>query len=245
LIAVCGTSGGVGTTTVAINLAAAFAQRDGASAKTACVLVDGSLHFADQRVMLDVPAEATGIVEVAIANDARRPDILLSSLVRYDQGLLFLPGPASPEGGEQVDPERFGQILWALRAMSPITIVDVGRELTEPTLRAFDAARDIVLVTSCQLVALKNARLMLDLLGRLGHGGQKIRLVLNRVGEPGGFSPTEAAGVLDHPFDAQLPDDVPTVHDSLALGRPFSLGTRDTALARAIGDLATLLAKPR
>lgn len=243
LIVVCGTSGGVGTTTVAINLAAALSANGAETGRAICALVDGSLHFADQRVLLNIAADASGIVEVAEAADSMMLDALRLALVRHDPRLAVLPGPASPEGGERISGKRFGEILAALRALHLFTVVDVGRELTEPTVAAFDSADDIVLVTSCDLVALKNTRLMLDLLARLGQSAAKIRIVLNRVGAPGSFSLSEVAGAFDRPFDAQLPDDVSTVREALLYGRPFTLEHRDAPLARAIVNLAVRLAK--
>lgn len=243
LIVVCGTSGGVGTTTVATNLAAALGWTTARSSGTMCALVDGSLHFADQRVLLDITREAPGIVEVATATDSTTLDALRLALIRYEPGLVVLPGSATPEDGDRITGARFEEILKALCSLYPFTVVDVGRELNEPMLRAFDLADDILLVTSGDLIALKNARLMLDLLGRLGQTTAKIRLVLNRVGAPGALPPTEVAGVFDRLFDIQLPEDIPTAGYALVHGRPFTFDRREMPLARAIGNLAALFAK--
>jgi pilus assembly protein CpaE len=242
LIVVCGSAGGVGTSTVATNLAAALGWIGARTDGTMCALVDGSLHFADQRVLLDIAPDAAGLVEVAASLTTR--EALHSTLIRYEPGLMVLAGPNSPESGEGIVGARFGEILKALSSLYPFTVVDIGRELTESTFLAFDLADEIVLVTTLEVIALKNARLMLDLLGQLGRTPAKVRLVLNRVGERAGLSPTEATGIFEHPFEAQLPDDVSTTNYALVHGRPFTLDRRETALARAVIALASLFTKP-
>jgi Flp pilus assembly CpaE family ATPase len=244
LIVVCGSSGGVGTSTVAANLAAALGWAGARSTGTMCALVDGSLHFADQRILLDIPPRASGIVEVAAATDpAMTAEVLRATLVRLEPGLMVLPGPTTIEAGERIDGARFGEIIRTLRTLYPFTVVDVGRELTEGSFLAFTLADEIVLVTRAEVMPLKNARLMLDLLIQMGCSSGQIRLVLNRVGARGSLSLAEAAGIFDRPFAVQLPDDVSTVNYALSHGRPFTFDRRETALAHAVDNLAALFAK--
>ena len=245
LIVVCGSSGGVGTSTVAANLAAALGWASANATGTMCALIDGNLHFADQRVLLDIPPEAAGIVEVAEAPDPSTTlEVLRATLVRFEPGLMVLPGPTTLEAGERVSGARFGEIVGALCALYPFTVVDAGRELNEATFLAFDLADEIVLVTRAEILPLKNARLMLDLMLQMGHPSSQVRLVLNRVGARGGLSLAETAGIFDRPFAVQLPDDVQTTNFSTTHGRPFTFDRRETALAHAVVNLAALFTKP-
>jgi Flp pilus assembly CpaE family ATPase len=244
LIVVCGSSGGVGTSTVAANLAAALGWAGARSTGTMCALVDGSLRFADQRILLDLPPRSPGIVEVAAATDPGMTiKALRSILIRLEPGLMVLPGPTTIEAGERIGGARFGDILRALRTLYPFTVVDIGRELTEASFLAFDLADEIVLVTRAEIMALKNARLMLDLLIQMGRPSGQIRLVLNRVGARSGLSMAETTGIFDRPFAVQLPDDVPTADYALTHGRPFTFDRRETALAHAVAKLAALFTK--
>ena len=244
LIVVCGSSGGVGTSTVAANLAASLGWTGARSSGTMCALVDGSLHFADQRILLDIAPSAPGIVEVAEATDANATlEVLRSTLVRFEPGMMVLPGTNSLEAGERISGARFGEIIGALCALYPFIVVDAGRELTEATFLAFDLADEIVLVTKPEIMPLKNARLMLDLLAQMGRSPDQIRLVLNRVGARGGLSADEMVGVFDRPFVVQLPDDTTITNYALTHGRPFTFDRRETALAHAVDNLASLFAK--
>jgi Flp pilus assembly CpaE family ATPase len=244
LIVVCGSSGGVGTSTVAANLAAALGWTGARSTGTMCALVDGSLHFADQRILLDILPRSPGIVEVAAATDPGATfEALRSTLVRLEPGLMVLPGPTTIEAGERISGARFGEIIRALRTLYPFTVVDVGRELTEASFLAFDLADEIVLVTRAEIMPLKNARLMLDLLLQMGHPSGQVRLVLNRVGARSGLSLAETSGIFDRPFAIQLPDDVSTANYALTHGRPFTFDRRETPLAHAVVNLAALFAE--
>ena len=244
LIVVCGSSGGVGTSTVAANLAAALGWAGARSTGTMCVLVDGSLHFADQRILLDIAPGALGIVEVAAAADlGTTVEALRSTLVRIEPGLMVLPGPTTIEAGERINGARFGAILRALRTLYPFTVVDLGRELTEASFLAFDLADEIVLVTRAEIMPFKNARLMLDLLVQMGRPSGQIKLVLNRVGARSSLSMAETTGIFDQPFAVQLPDDVPTANYALTHGRPFTFDRRETPLAHAVASLAALFTK--
>jgi len=153
LIVVCGSSGGVGTSTVAANLAAALGWTGARSSGTMCALVDGSLHFADQRILLDILPSASGIVEVAAATDPELTlEALRAALVRFEPGLMVLPGPTTLEAGERINGTRFGEIIKALCTLYPFVVVDAGRELTEATFLAFEAADEIVLVTRAEIM---------------------------------------------------------------------------------------------
>ena len=233
LLAFFGAKGGVGTTTIAINSAIALHAEHGRRV----ALVDGVLQFGDHRVFLDLGNDRKSISALASAPTIDA-DLLKSVLVHHDSGVDLLLAPPTPEEGDLVHEAQMVQALDVLRTMYDYVIVDVEQRLGDLTLSVLDHADLIFIVMTADLSCLKNVRLVLEVLGRVGYEASRVKLLLNRSNAFTGISVQAAEGALKRKFDHQITNEYRVAISAQNSGAPFAFTKADSPLGREISSLA-------
>jgi len=233
LIAFYGAKGGVGTTTIAINTAIALH----AEHHRRVALVDGVLQFGDHRVFLDLGNDRKSISEVASA-PAIDADLLKSVVVHHDSGIDLLLAPPNPEEGDLVHESQMTQALDVLRTLYDYVVVDVEKRLGDMTLSILDHADMIFVVMTADLSCLKNVRLVLEALGRIGYESASVKLLLNRSNAFTGISVQAAEGALKRQFEHKIANEYRIAISAQNSGAPFSFTKPDSPLGREIAALA-------
>ena len=178
VVAVFSPKGGVGRTTIAVNLAVAAAQTGKRVA-----LVDASFQFGDVGVLLNLNPRNKSIADLAGELQARRGRVARHV---HDHPLLRRqgpPGPAVARAGRAHRPGR-GQEGARTRcaASYDLIVVDCPSSFNEPTLAVLDEADLILTLLTLEITSVKNMRLFLEVCEQLGYGPEKIRLVLQPRG---------------------------------------------------------------
>jgi pilus assembly protein CpaE len=238
VLAFYGAKGGVGTTTIAINVAIALQRELG---RRVC-LVDGNLQFGDHRVFMDLGLDRKSIVDVASAPSIDA-DLLRGVLVEHDSKIDLLLAPPSPETAELVTKEHLTTTLEVLRGMYDYVVVDVDKRLDDLNLGVFDAAETLFVVLTADLSCLKNVRLVLETLGHIGYSGDRIKLILNRSNAFTGINAKTAEGALRRPIDLQVLNEYRGAISALNSGAPVMLTKADSPLGRSIHDVARAIDK--
>ena len=233
MIAFYGAKGGVGATTVAINTAIALHQDHDRKV----VLVDGVLQFGDHRVFLDLGPDRKSITD-AVQAPTVDADLMKSILVKHDSGLDLLLAPASPEEGDLIREERLTEVLALLRSMYDFVIIDIEKRLGDLTLSVLDHCDEIHIVMTADLSCLKNVRLALEALDRIGYDRTRLRLVLNRSTAFTGISVGAAENALKREFETKIMNDYRTAVTAQNSGKPFNYARADSPLAKEISGLA-------
>jgi pilus assembly protein CpaE len=235
--AVYSAKGGVGTTSVALNLAYALGRNEpGANVVLADFVVSGGdvAVMLDQRPSYDVGDLALKLGQVDGA-------LLDSLLARTKSGVSVLPASERIETLELVDGNAATAIIKALRAHFSYTVVDCEHHPTDRTLTAFDAADRIVVVTQLNVAAIRSAQRTLALFRRLGYDDDKIVVVANRAQPSDLISADDAARVLERELFWRLPNDYKASEAALTRGVPVLESDPASALARAYLTLAAKL----
>lgn len=189
--AIANGKGGVGKTTLAINLWAAVGSRD-----TDAVLLDADLRMADVAGMLDV--ETTGSLQDVLAGRATVEDVL----IEYEEGLAILPGAAAVDAGGEIDPTRLEYALAALRHRFGVVLVDTGAGLRHTDATAFGLVDGTIVVTTPERRAREAAAKTIDVAERVG--GSVDGVIVNRVREAD--DPLAIARALDADIIGAVPD---------------------------------------
>jgi pilus assembly protein CpaE len=236
MIAFYGSKGGVGATTVAINTAIALhVEHD-----RKVVLVDAVLQFGDHRVFLDLGPDRKSIAD-AVQAPAVDADLMKSVVVKHDSGIDLLLAPASPEEGDLVREDRLVEVLRVLRSLYDYIVIDVDKRIGDLTLSVLDHADEIHIVMTADLSCLKNVRLALEALDRIGYDRTKLRLVLNRSTAFTGISVGAAENALKRQFETKISNEYRTAITAANSGKPFSYARTDTTLAKEISALASAI----
>jgi pilus assembly protein CpaE len=231
VVTVFGVKGGTGKTMVATNLAVLSAK-----AGTSTALLDGAIRFGDCAAVLRVrPTRSLGdLISVSGVPDET---ILGGVLTEHDSGLKLLCAPNDPIFADNFDSDVIEQVIEGLRRMHQLVIVDTGPSLDSHTLAAVAASDLAYLVTSLDLPAVKDAKLMLSMIDRLRLGDEKVQIVLNRANSKVGFPPDEVAKALGRPAVSELPSDV-AVPRSINTGVPVAADAPKAKISRSLIKLS-------
>ena len=234
--AVYSSKGGLGTTTVAINLAYAYARNHPDRRVAVADFVIGS---GDVRVMLDLKP-AYDIGDLVMKVDRVDEELLFAVLTATAGGVWILPASEKEEVGDMLDSTASASILNHLRAHFNV-VIDCEHHMSDRTLAAFDAADRIVLVTQLTVPALRATKRSLELCERLGYPDSKLFVVVNRFHSGDVVTPGDAKDVLGREVFWKIPNDYRAFSDALTRGRPITDRDANTPLAKAFIQLAAKL----
>jgi pilus assembly protein CpaE len=230
-VAVFASKGGVGTTTIAYNLAASL---HATGLRT--ILVDGSLQFGDLRRLLRIPVDAPSILD--LPTDAVRQSDIADVVFTDTSGIDVLPAPARPEMAELLMERDLAAVFDLLRRTYQAVVIDTSSSLGEATLAMLDAADVVLQVVTPDPATIESARIANQTFGEIGYPPAKLRFLVNRLGTVGGFGPDRLARALGRDPDFTIRSDWQLVAGSNAEGIPFVLARPDAPASVDIRALA-------
>ncbi|MDP8905853.1 MAG: response regulator [Chloroflexota bacterium] len=226
--------GGVGRTTMAVNLAVAAATE----LHLKVVLVDASLQFGDVGVLLNLNPKNKTIADVVREMSMDDPETLESMLVEHSSGLRVLLAPPSPEQSELVTPDHVSTILSALRATHDMVVVDAWPWLHDTTITFLDQSDLVLALLTLEISNIKNMRQFIELVEQLGYPEGKVRLVLNRADSAYGIRVQDVESSIGRKIDHTVVSDGRTVVYALNRGVPFVVGSRQAQVSQDMIRLA-------
>jgi pilus assembly protein CpaE len=219
IISVYSPKGGVGTTTIATNLAVALH-----SPETPVVIVDANLQFGDVQVFLNERGR-TSIVDLTPNVDQLDTELVEDVVLHHKtSGIDIVSAPPHPEDAERVTGQQVVKVLQFLARIYAYVIVDVDSGLSDVTLDTLDACDLLVMVSSQDIPAIINTRSMLNLLGTLGVHKNKILLLMNRFDKTIAITPEKVGHNLGHKVASVIIEDKEVVVPGVNRGVPFMLG---------------------
>jgi pilus assembly protein CpaE len=234
VVAVFSPKGGVGRTTVAVNLAIAAASELGKKV----VIMDASFQFGDVGVLLNLNPKSKSIADLIPELDTGTLDSLDTFLINHTAGIRVLLAPPSPETAEMITANGIKVILEALRRDHDLVVVDCTSYFNDTTLAVLDAADVILTMLSLEITSIKNMRLFLEVAEQLGYEKGKVRLVLNRADSALGIRVADVEHSIGRKVDETIVSDGRSVVYALNRGVPFFLSNREAQVSQDILRLA-------
>jgi pilus assembly protein CpaE len=232
VITVFTAKGGVGKTMLSVNLGVALSQQ---GANQVC-LVDLDLASGDIAISLLLDPART--IADAVSMTGRIDTTGAASLLTpYRPGLETLLAPVAPGDAEKIPPSLVGELLAVLRTMFDYVVVDTPPYLNEHVLTALDASAHHVLLTSPDVPALKNLRVVLDVLDMLSYPAEIRSVVLNRAEGKLRLSREDVERIIRSPVVAQIPASR-AVQISVNTGTPITIAKPGHPVSKAITGLA-------
>jgi pilus assembly protein CpaE len=233
VIAVLGSRGGVGCTSIAVNLGATLAQDPNHNA----ALIDLDLALGDADVALDLMADYT-LADVALNIDRLDLQFLRRSLSKHASGLSLLPHPVQMEDASLIREDHLQRVIGLLRASYTHLVLDLSKSFSPTDMTALRMADLILLVAQLELSSLRNVVRMLLTMGADENMANKVQIVLNRVGSETDISLKKAEETIGKPIYWQVPNESKLLMESRNHGTPLLLHAPKCKMQQSIAGLA-------
>lgn len=234
MIAVAGATGGVGSTSLAVNLGCILAAHD----SNTVALMDLDLSLGDADVFLDSIPDYT-IVDV-VQNIARLDfQLLKRSMTKHSSGLYLLPRPVQLQDIALVTPDDVQRVFGLLKASFSHVLLDISKAYNRIDLAALQAAHQVLLVTQLDLPCLRNVvRLMMSFEAIEGLK-EKVHIVVNRIGlDNGHISLKKAEETIGREIAWRLPNDYRTMVEMRNNGVPLIAQAPRAPITQTLSSLA-------
>lgn len=238
IIDVIGSKGGVGTTTVAVNLATTLAEMD---REKSVALIDMNLLFGEVPLFLSIES-AFDWMEVA-KNIARIDSTyLLSVMSRHESGVHVLPSPAKVIEEYRVAPQVIEALLVQMRSMFDFIVIDSGQSLDEISKTILRLSDSLSIVTLLSLPCLINVKRLLDTFQKFGYPLEpNIHILVNRYHKRSIITLDDAEKSLKKKVFWNIPNDFQTTMSAINQGKPLAVMDPVSEINISFKELAALV----
>ena len=237
LIAVTGATGGVGSTSLAVNLGCSLATDPANSV----VLLDLDLCLGDADVFLDTIPEYT---LSDVAQNVGRLDLTLlkRSLTKHDTGLYLLPRPVQMEDARLINTDELTRVLALLKAAFTHIIIDTSKGFSALDMLVLEEADDVLLVTQLDLPCLRNVVRLMASFKESNRFEDRVRIIVNRAGyDTGQISLRKAQETMGREIYWQIPNEYRVMVEVRNNGVPLIQQAPKAAITQSINQLAAAL----
>lgn len=243
VIACHGLAGGVGSTTLAVNLAWEIAERCESDTPSVCLL-DLDMQFGSVATYLDLPRREV-VAELLSDMDTMDDEVFGQALVTYEKKLQVFTAPAEMLPLDMLSPDEIVKLTEMARKHFDFVVIDLPKTLVQWSETVLQMSHLYFAVIELDLRSAQNALRIKRLLQSEALPFEKLRFALNRAPkftDLGGKSRVKRLSEsLDISIDIQLPDGGKTVTQSCDHGQPLALSNPKNPLRKEIGKLAQSL----
>jgi pilus assembly protein CpaE len=235
IINVVGTKGGVGTTTIAVNLAASLAEEKG---DRSVALVDMNMVYGEIPLFLEIKPKHN-LDEITKHISRLDTTFLMNVLSKSSTGIYVLPSPSHFNGGASTNPKIMERLLGVMRKMFDFVVIDGGQSLGEISLKILEISDTVLLVSVLSLPCLSNTDKLLKSLDDLGYPvKKKIKILINRHLKNSEISLKDAEDAIGKKIFWTVPNDYGTTLSAINQGKVLSQIAAKAAITRNLRDLA-------
>lgn len=229
--------GGIGKTSIAVNLAVEIANMT----KEKVALIDLNMQMGDITTFLNLdPSFDTTYV----INNLDRIDetFLLSTLEQYNKSSLYiLADPPDIEQAEFITSDDITTLINVLKNVFSYIIIDTNPGFDSKTITALDNSDLILLVSIINIPSIRNCQRCFELFKKLGYSKDKVKLIINRYMEADEIKLEDVEEVLDHKVFFKIPNNYYTIISAINKGVPVSDAMPNSNIAKGFRQLAALL----
>ena len=237
ILDVIGSKGGVGNTTIAVNLAASLVEQP---ESPLVALIDMNLLFGEIPIFLNIES---GFNWGEIARNISRLDatFLMSILSKHSSGIYVLPSPTGLDGVNVANPEIIEKLLGLMRNVFDYIVIDGGQALDDISLKILEMSDTVLLVAILSLPCLTNVKRLLWIFQKLGYPQQEnIRILINRHHRKKAvISPKEAEESINQKIFWFVPNDYPTTMSAINQGKTLGSVAPGAEVSKNLRELAS------
>jgi pilus assembly protein CpaE len=236
IIDVVGSKGGVGGTTVAVNLATSLIELEGV---TSVALVDMDAQCGEIQLFLEMKPEPHYNWGEITRNISRLDDtFLMSILSKHPSGVYLLPAPDPLRESVEISKEDLDKTMRLMRTIFDFVVIDSGQLPNEISRWILDISDAILLISVLTLPSLASTKRLLNQLERAGYGLEDVKLIINRYLEKSEISLKEVEKTLGRAPFWLIPNDYRTAMSALNQGKPLAEVSYKAEISKNFRQLA-------
>ena len=237
IISTFSNKGGIGKTSIAVNMAVELAQLT--NEKVA--LIDLNLQLGDVATFLDMtPMFAMDYIASNIKNLDENE--LLKTLSRYKNTSLYvIADPLNPDKSKEITAEQIQALIETLKKTFSYIVIDIGTNIDSKTIAALNMSDAILLISIVNLPAIRNTQRCLELFEKLGYSKEKVKLVLNRYMENEEIKTIDIEETLKHKVYWKIPNNYLTMMSAINKGVPVQSINSESNIAKNYMEFASRL----
>ena len=227
LVVVMGSKGGVGTTTVAVNLGVQLAT----IARKRTVLLDFARPLGNVHLLLDLHPKF-GVRDAVEGLDRLDSHFLAGLLTKHKTKLELLAGTTQPEEWEKIDVNLLDRIVNVAQNSFDVVLLDIGSQFSSEWAPVLGSARMILIVAEANVPSLWTLERRLLALKGFGIPQDRARIIINRWHKGDDEVLRSIQKDINRPIFANLPNDFRKASQSVNLGTPLMENHNNTLTNR-------------
>lgn len=233
VITVCSTKGGVGKTTLIVNLASVLSKK-----KMKVAVLDFNLQFGDVSLYYDVKPKKT--IYEWVKQGYGSIDKLENFMSKHSSGVDVLPAPIHPEFSEAVNEQHILQLIKECKRQYDYILIDTPPYLTDHTIISLEKSNDVLLMTFMDLATLKNNKIFIETMKALSIK-ENVKVILNRDYKVKGIDRETVEKILGFPIFGRIPNKEKLITTSINVGKPIVLSNPKSSFSKSIENVANKL----
>ena len=234
IVAVHSLRGGVGTTSVAVNLALAFNQLW----SKPTLLMDTVLSAGQVAMMLNAKPRFTWEDFIDLETNNIDDDLINDIISKHSSGLSFIGAPRAPIALDTFSDEFWRLMLDKIAKQFEFIVIDTAHDFSDVTIQMLNYANNLILMLAPEMSSLRAAMSTLEIYDKLEFPPEKIKLLLNSNSSIAGIRQPQIEKVLEHPVDYVIPYEPDEVIRAVNFGEPFLLKNPELPISVILEDMA-------
>lgn len=230
--------GGVGTTTIATNLAISLKN----ALKEDVLLLDGKQLFGHVPLFLNL-LTGNSITDLIAHAGMLDEQLIQQVVVRHSSGIQVMPSPSSVAESQGIRPESLYKVIQSLQQVFPNIVIDGGNNLNDISVTYMDSSERILLVLNPDLASMRDVRQFIEVSATLSYPKEKILFILNKTGNKADIRKQEIENTLKIDFFGEIPADEEIALSSLNEGIPIILKKSRHPISKSISKISKNLIK--
>ena len=234
IITVYSNKGGIGKTTIAVNLAAELAK----VTKDKVALVDLNLQLGDISTFLNLnpPFDVNYVIRRLIDKEE---NILIKGFEKYkDLSLYVLSDPSYIEQSESITTQQITTLFSALKKVFRYIVVDMSSSIDSISLKILDSSDWIMFTTIVNIPAIRNAQRCLNLFRSRKYPSNKVKIVINRYMENDEIKIEDIENTLGESVYWKIPNNYFTIMEAINKGVSISEVNAESNIGNSFRDFA-------
>lgn len=235
IITVYSNKGGIGKTTIAVNLAAELAR----VTKDKVALVDLNLQLGDVSTFLNLnpPFDINYVVKRLLDKDEK---VLIKGFEKYKNlSMYVLSDPSYIEQSESMTTQQITQLFAAMKKVFSYIVVDMSSSIDPISLKILDSSDWILFTTIVNIPAIRNAQRCLNLFKSRNYPSDKVKVIVNRYMENDEIKIEDIENTLGESVYWKIPNNYFTIMEAINKGISISEVNPESNIGNSFREMAS------